>query len=83
MSFDPNLKKQIQEVLFPKQPQKTNQVPFSFNHNPVQQVPYRKRLGIHLDTTLNFQAHLDNILSKVSKTTGLLLKLQVISLDVL
>lgn len=83
MSFTPNTIKQYQEVLFFKQPQKTNQVPFCFNHNPIQQVPYRQHLGIHLDTTLNFQEHLDSILSKVRRTTGLLLKIEVIFLDLL
>ena len=35
---------------------------------------------MHLDTKLNFQEHLDNTISKVDKTTGLLRKLQVVLL---
>ena len=33
---------------------------------------------MHLDTKLNFQKHLDNIISKVDKTIGLLRKLQAV-----
>ena len=43
-----------------------------FNHNLVQQVPSQKYLRMHLDIKLNFQEHLDNIMSKVDKTNGLL-----------
>ena len=35
---------------------------------------------MHLDTKLNFQEHLDNIMSKVIKTIGLLCKLQAVLL---
>ena len=30
-----------------------------------------KNLGMHLDTKLDFQEHLDNLMSKVDKTIGL------------
>ena len=33
---------------------------------------------MHLDTRLNFQKHLDNMISKVDKTIGLLCKLQAV-----
>ena len=47
-----------------------------FNHNSVKQVPSQKHLGMYLDTKLNFSEHLNNVLSKVNKTMGLLRKLQ-------
>ena len=47
-----------------------------FNHNSVKQVPSQKHLGMYLDAKLNFQEHLNNVLSKVNKTIGLLRKLQ-------
>ena len=47
-----------------------------FNHNSVKQVPSQKHLGMYLDTKLNFQEHLNNVLSKVDKTIGLLRKIQ-------
>ena len=39
-----------------------------------------KNLGMHLDTKLDFQEHLDNLMSKVDKTIGLLRKLQAVLL---
>ena len=39
---------------------------------------FKKHLGMHLDTKLNFKEHLDNIMSKVDKTIGLLRKLQAV-----
>ena len=49
-----------------------------FNHNFVKQVPSQKHLGMHLDTKLNFQEHLDNIMSKADKSAGLLRKLPAV-----
>ena len=38
----------------------------------------KKHLGMYLYTKLDFQEHLDNIMSKVDKTIGLLRKLQAV-----
>ena len=75
MNFNPD--QQAQEVIFSRKLQKTNYNQVYFNHNSVKQVPSQKHLGMYLDTKLNFQEHLNNVLSKVSKTTALLRKLQV------
>ena len=48
----------------------------NFNNNLVNQVHSQKHLGMHLDAKLNFGKHLDNIMSTVAKTIGLLRKLQ-------
>ena len=78
MSFNPTPSKQAQEVIFSKKRQNINHDSIYFNQNLVQQVPSQKHLGMHLDTKENFQEHLDNIMSKVDKTNGLLRKLQAI-----
>ena len=78
MSFNPNPSKQVQEVIFFRKRQNLNHDSIYFNYNLVQQVPSQKHLGMHLDTKLNFQEHLDNIMSKVDKTIGLLRKLQAV-----
>ena len=70
--------KQAQEVIFSRKRQNLNHNSIYFNHNIVQQVPSQKHLGMHLDTKLNFQEHLDNIMSKVDKTIGLLRKRHVV-----
>ena len=38
--------------------------------------PLKKHLGMYLDAKVNFHEHLNNVLSKVNKTIGLLRKLQ-------
>ena len=76
MSFSPGPSKQAQEVIFSRKRQSHDSI--YFNKNLVQQVYSQKHLGMHLDTKLSFQKHLDNIMSKVDKTFGLLHKLQAV-----
>ena len=76
MSFKPDPSKQAQEVILSRKLQKANHNQVYFNHNSVKQVPPQKYLGVYLDTKLNFQEHLNNIISKVNKTIRLLRKLQ-------
>ena len=76
MNFNPDPSKQAQEVIFSRKLQKTNHNPVYFNYNSVHQVPSQKHLEMHLGIKLNFQEHLNNIVSKVNKTIGLLYKLQ-------
>ena len=64
-----------QEVTFSRKFQKKNHNPVYFNHKPVQQVLSQKHLGMYTDAKLNFQEHLNDVLSKVNKTFGLLCKL--------
>ena len=76
MSFKPDPSKQAQEVILSRKLQKANHNQVYFNHNSVKQVPPQKHPGVYLDTKLNFQEHLNNIISKVNKTIRLLRKLQ-------
>ena len=76
MSFNPDPSKQAQEVLFSRKIQKTCHPSIYFNNKSVKQVTSQKHLGLILDSKLNFQEHLQNILNKVNKTIGLLRKLQ-------
>ena len=76
MSFKPDPSKQAQEVILSRKLQKANHNQVYFNHNSVKQVPPQKHLGVYLDAKLNFQEHLNNIISKVNKTIRLLRKLQ-------
>ena len=78
MSFNPDPSKQAQEVIFSRKIQKTCHSYIYFNNKSVKQVPSQKHLGMILDTKLNFQEHLKNILNKVNKTIRLLRKLQTI-----
>ena len=76
MSFNPDPNKQAQEVIFSRKIQKTCDPSIYFNNKSVEQVPSQKHLGMILDSKLNFQDHLKNILNKMNKTIGLLRNLQ-------
>ena len=80
MSFVPDPSKQGQEVIFSSQIQKTCHPSIYFSNKSFKKVPSQKYLGLILDSKLNFQEHLKNILNKVNKTIGLLRKLKNIVL---
>ena len=80
MNFNTDLSKQVQ-VIFSRKLQKTNHNQVYFNHNSFKQVPSQKHLEMYLDTKLNFQEHLNNVLRKVNKIIGLLRKLQDVLLS--
>ena len=71
ISFNLDPSKQTQEVIFSRKIQKTCHPSIFFNHKSVKQVPSQEHLGMILDTKLNFQEHLKNILNKVNKTIEL------------
>ena len=50
-SFNPDLSKQGQEVIFTRKVKKVIHPPIFFNKEPVQQVSSQKRLGLLLDTS--------------------------------
>ena len=78
MSFNPDPNKQAQEVIFSRKLNKPNHPSLNFNNMVVIQSTTHKHLGMILDTKLDFQEHLKDKLSKISKTIGLLRKLQKI-----
>ena len=75
MSFNPAPSKQAQEVIFTRRVKKVVHPPIFFNNKPVQQLLSKKPAGLILDTSLTFDEHIKAITSKVSKTVGLLRKL--------
>ena len=76
MTFNPDFKKQAQEVIFSRKIRKTSHPPLAFNNNSVKQVQFRKHLGVYLDSRLDFREHLQNMFNKINKTISLLRKLQ-------
>ena len=78
MSFNPDPSKKVQEVIFSKRLNQSNHLPLNLNDTVVIQSATHKHLGIILDATLDFHEPLKNKLSKISKTIGLLRKLQKI-----
>ena len=72
MNFNLDPSKQAQEVIFSRKLHDTNHNQVYFNHKSVKHIPFQKYLRLYFDTKLNFQEHLNNVLSKVNKTFGLL-----------
>ena len=76
MSFNPDLSKQAQEVIFSPKIKKPSHPDLILNNNKVIQTTYQKYLGMLLDDKLNFGEHLKYIANKINKSIGLLHKLQ-------
>ena len=78
MSFNPDPNKQAQEVIFYRNLKKVCHPPppLRLNNNNVSQASSQKHLGLTLDNRLTFDEHLTNVSNKISKTIGLLRKLQ-------
>ena len=76
MSFNSDLSKQAQEVIFSRKLKKICNPSLCFNNNNVSQASLQKHLELTLDNRLTFDEHLTNVPNKISKTIGLLRKLQ-------
>ena len=71
-TFNPDPKKQAQDIIRGHKTSKRNQPGLMFNNNIVNLTNTRKHLAIILDLKLSFGKHLKSVLSKLSKTIGLL-----------
>ena len=78
MIFNSNLTKQTQELIFSRKLNKPVHPNLTFNNSQVSQTESQKHLGLILDNKLNFNKHLKGVLDKISKTMGLIRKLQPI-----
>ena len=76
MSFNPDSKKQAQEVIFSRKSKAISHLPLVFKNNNVIQTTNQKHLGIILDTRLSFEKHLEPVLCKINQTVSLICKLQ-------
>ena len=76
LSFNPDPKKQVQELIFSRKVKKVCHPTLRFNNNIVSQASSQKHLGLTLDNRLIFDEHLTNVSNKISKTIILLRKLQ-------
>ena len=76
MTFNPDLNKHAQEVIFSRKIRKTSHPLLTFHKNSVKQVQFQKHLGVYLDSRLDFREYLQNMFNKTNKTISLLRKLQ-------
>ena len=75
MSFNPDLNKQAQEVIFSRNMNKSSHSPVFFNDIPVSRVSFQKHLGIYLDEKLNFNNHIKEKMTKAMKGIGVIKRL--------
>ena len=75
MSFNPDVSKQTQEVIFSKRAQKLFQPTVLFNNIPVQHSTFQKHLGVYLDEKLNFNTYITEKIGKASIRIGVIKKL--------
>ena len=76
MSFNPDLTKQAQEIIFSRKTSQRVHPGLMFNYSTVNVATIHKHLGMMFDWKLSFDEHLKSVLKKVSKTVGLLRKFQ-------
>ena len=78
MIFNPDLSKQVQEVIFSRKIKKLLYPTLLFNNIPLSTSLFQEHLGLTLDIKLNLLEHLKSITTKISKTLDLLCKFQQI-----
>ena len=76
MSFNPDLSKQAQEVIFSKKRLEVHHPNLYFDGSIVQKSSAQKHLGVILDEKLSFNQHLKYVIDKASKGIGVLRKLR-------
>ena len=72
MQFNPDITKQATEVIFSCKKIKPTHPQLTFNGNTVIEVKEQKQLGLTLDSTLSFNKHIHEKLSKAKKNIGII-----------
>ena len=67
MSFNPDLNKQAQEVIFSRKMTKSSHPQIFFNNVPVSRTNFQKHLGTYLDEKLTFNHHITEKITKAMK----------------
>ena len=75
MSFNLDVSKQAQQVIFSKRTKKLFHPTVLFNNIPVQHSTVQKHLGVYLDEKLNFNTHITEKIGKASKGIGVIKEL--------
>ena len=75
-SFNTDLLKQEQEVIFSRKRSKPHHSDIIFNDNPVKKSSYQTHLGMFLDNKLDIDEHMKGVFDKTSESIGLIRKLR-------
>ena len=78
MSFNIDVSKQAQEVIFSRKKNIGNHIAVFFHNLPIYRKPTQKHLGLLLDEKLNSSEYINEKLKKVTKSINLLRKLNLI-----
>ena len=66
MQFNPDPKKQAQEVIFFKKTESNNSLALTFNRTEVRTYQSQKHLGLTLDDRLNFTEHINSKINLIN-----------------
>ena len=72
MSFNPDITKQTQKVIFSRKYKKTDHHIVYFNDSLVAHTACQKHLGMYLDEKLNFLQHIKEKTSKANRGIGMI-----------
>ena len=76
MSFNPDITKQAQEVIFPQKSKKTDHPKVYFNHAPVAHTDCHKHLGMYLDKKVHVLQQIKEKISKANRGIEVIWKLR-------
>ena len=77
LQFNPDPKKQANEVIFFRKSNTYMYPPVKFNNNTITKYPHQKHLGVVLDFKLDFNIHTEQKIKKSNKIIGLIRRLSV------
>ena len=77
MTFNPDVSKQAQEVVFSRKGITTNHATVYFNNDPVIRENFQKHLGLFLDSKLNFSGHINEKIKKATKGINVIRKMNL------
>ena len=72
LQFNPDLKKQANEVIFSHKSTMYMYPQVTFNNNTITKCPHQKHLGVFLDSKLDFNIHIEQKVKKVNNIIGLI-----------
>ena len=77
MTFNPDVSKQAQKVVFSRKGITTNHATVYFNNDPVIRENFQKHLGLFLDSKLNFSGHINEKIKKATKGINFIRKMNL------
>ena len=77
MTFNPDVSKQAEEVIFSRKGITINHATVYFNNDPVIRESFQKHLGLFLDPKLNFSGHINEKIKKVTKSINVIRKMNL------